>query len=130
MAGEKINLPPFINEQSLSKPIMKLYPILLFLLVIVSHSASAMTVSLADEEDVQFVSLSGKIMPGDAERIAKIVIDFKKRTGYLIKAFRVDSAGGDINEALKIAALVRGLYGSVKVINDRYCASSLSDFLE
>lgn len=83
-----------------------------------------MTVTIDREEDIQFVLLSGRVTPGDAERIAKVVIDFARKSGYLLKAFRVDSAGGDVDEAIRIATLVRGLYGSVKVVNNRYCASS------
>jgi hypothetical protein len=97
---------------------------LTLLLCFFVQSAYSMDVTLEREEDIQFILMSGRIAPGDAERLAKVAIDFARKSGYPLKAFRVDSAGGDVNEAIRIATIVRGLYGSVKVVNNRYCASS------
>lgn len=94
------------------------------LIVFLSLPAMALEVFVDRDDDVQFIHLRGSISPGDAEKISAALVHYWRNSGLLLKVFRVDSRGGDVNEAIKIAGLIRGVYGSVKVINGKYCASS------
>jgi hypothetical protein len=104
---------------------MRLLPILLVVVLnLIASSSFAASVTLEKDGSLQFVLLSGPLEIGDAERVVDVVRDFAKKNDQLMNIFRLDSAGGNVGEAIRIATLVRGLYGSVKVANGRYCASS------
>lgn len=84
----------------------------------------------ADDLDVS-LTLSGEITPGDAEKIAAHFLAVKPfspatRTYYFPNALYLNSPGGDVVEALRIADLVRSLGLTVVVVPDGkgVCASS------
>lgn len=62
--------------------------------------------------------LSGEIRPGDAEIIA---LTLEKNT---IVALKLNSMGGDVMEAMKIAQLIKGTHLMTSVTPGGFCASS------
>lgn len=72
-----------------------------------------------DIEDRQ-ANLIGEIRSGDAERLASLVASEKKTVFRLM----INSAGGDLLEAMRIKDLVNGLHIDVQVAKGGYCVSA------
>lgn len=70
-------------------------------------------------EEKYVLSLSGTIAPGDAERLAAYFM-----TQKVITAIHLNSPGGDLKEALRIAELVKNAGVRVSVKGGSICASS------
>lgn len=91
------------------------------------HSAEA--TSVIQDDGMGRLSFSGDIQPGDAERIVSALVAIKpvfKDVYILPTALEINSKGGDVKEALKIASLVKATFLNVHVIPDGrgVCASS------
>lgn len=67
------------------------------------------------------LALSGEIKTGDAKKLLALLLDPKSpgRVGLT-----VNSPGGSVDEAIKIAKLVKSLYMDVRVKSNGYCASA------
>ena len=90
---------------------------ILSLLLSGCHSASFaadITVRLSN------IQLSGEIVPGDAERMAVALSQSK----FDLRQLTVNSMGGNVREALRIAGLVRGTHLEVIVEKNGFCVSS------
>jgi len=97
-----------------------------FSLLLVTNNVHSLDIK-ADRDgpsDAEYVLMSGRIVPGDAERLAAFIVDYGKRTDSLARAFRIQSEGGDVAEAIKIGSLIKGLFGTIKVQGNKVCASS------
>ena len=75
------------------------------------------------------LTLSGQINPGDAERAVRVFLSVEpimKDVHLLPDALEVNSKGGDVREAIKIASLVKATYMNVTVKSGgrSVCASS------
>ena len=75
------------------------------------------------------LTLSGQINPGDAERAVLTILSIQpimKGVYLLPSSFVVDSKGGDVREAIRIASLVKAAYMDVRVRSRGrgVCASS------
>ena len=90
--------------------------LLLITLTLIGHPALSADYAL---EKKYVVSLSGKITPGDAERLAAYFM-----TQRVINTIYLNSPGGDLNEALRIAELVKSGGVRVSVKSGSICASS------
>lgn len=81
----------------------------------ISSSCMALDISISKHE----LSLSGEIIAGDAERVAKAMYSND------ITSLVVNIPGGDVSEALKIASLVKGSLIRLRVAGKGgYCASA------
>lgn len=77
--------------------------------------------------DLFNIRLSGTIVSGDAERIVAEIAAIQPigRDNYLLPfMLTVDSQGGDVDEALRLAALVKVAHLEVVVPNRGVCASA------
>jgi hypothetical protein len=75
------------------------------------------------------IALTGEIVKGDAEHLAETIAKIPPIAGkfYLLpETLMLNSEGGDVNEALKIASLTKALYLNTAIAPDGYgvCASS------
>ena len=91
--------------------------------------SSAEATSVVQMDDIGTVVFSGEIQSGDAERIAAALIAIKpafKDVYVLPHSLEINSKGGDVKEALKVAALVKATFLHVNVISRGrgVCASS------
>lgn len=94
---------------------------------VLGHSAQA--ASVIQNNEMGTLSFSGDIQSGDAERIVAVLLAIKpiyKDFYVLPNALEINSKGGDVNEALKIASLVKATFMNVHVIpsGQGVCASS------
>lgn len=80
-----------------------------------------------DDMETQ-ITLSGEIAPGDAERLARIFLSIKPQGGayFYPSSVYLDSPGGDVGEATRLAQLVRTLGLRVATVpgGKGVCASS------
>jgi hypothetical protein len=67
-----------------------------------------------------FFLLSGEIQKGDADKLAKVFIQYAGFEGLLT----LDSPGGDVEEALRIASFVKALHLQTRVAGGGTCASA------
>ena len=65
--------------------------------------------------------LSGEIVEGDLKRLVQLLADPKSIGTF---SLGLNSPGGSVNEAVRIAKLVQALYISVHVLPDSVCASA------
>lgn len=65
------------------------------------------------------IHIDGKIVSGDAERLAILM---SKMPG--VAYFRVNSEGGNVEEATKMASLIEGTHAPLSVRNGGICASA------
>ncbi|HEU0219307.1 MAG TPA: hypothetical protein VFQ98_00710 [Gallionella sp.] len=70
------------------------------------------------------LTISGVIVQGDAQRFADFVNQSPKDAWIALKRVRLDSPGGDVLEAMKLAEILHGLYPSMWVTRGKRCASS------
>lgn len=70
------------------------------------------------------INIIGEIRPGDAERVAQSAIEQVTRNRKKISSVFVNSPGGDVDEAIRIADLVKGMKPNVVVEKGGICASS------
>jgi hypothetical protein len=67
-----------------------------------------------------FISVVGLITTGDADKLINVLRMQKYGLGYI----DLDSPGGDVAEAIKMAEIIKPLYPNVRVAPGRYCASA------
>ncbi len=70
-------------------------------------------------ENDRFIYLDGEISPGDAEHLASLSVEMKRPM-----VLYINSPGGDVLEAMRIAQLVKGLHVAVMPEKGGLCASS------
>ena len=70
------------------------------------------------------LNIVGEIRPGDAERVAQSAIEQVTKNRKKIDSVWLNSPGGDVAEAIRIADLVSGIKPYVYVANGGVCASS------
>jgi hypothetical protein len=66
------------------------------------------------------VSLAGTIVKGDAEKLRTVIGAQRFGLGSIV----LDSPGGEVDEAIRMADLVRPLFVAVTVAPGRFCASA------
>jgi len=86
--------------------------------VLLTHVPNARSAEFNSIEDSGYIELKGEIKEGDAERLAKAMAD------HATTGLHLNSRGGDVNEAIRIATLVREARSEVQVSNRGICASS------
>jgi hypothetical protein len=69
------------------------------------------------------ISLTGEIVPGDAEAL-KSLIKKANDTGKLVASIRLDSEGGNLGEAVEIAAVVQFGKLNTVIVSNAKCASA------
>lgn len=84
----------------------------------VTHAAD-----IALRPDRIAISISGKIEPGDYRRLATLLIASKPRFAFL-SAVHLDSPGGDVREAMKIARLLERSFTVTFIDKGSVCASA------
>lgn len=94
--------------------------------LLMCFSAWGATISI---DEIGRLRLSGEIVPGDTERIIGKVLAINPivgRTYLLPSSIWIDSPGGDIREAMRLASLVKAAYLNVTVVpgGKGVCASS------
>ena len=67
--------------------------------------------------------LSGRIEPGDADRLSSIILE-ANRANKLVSGVRLNSQGGDLVEGLKLINVVRTAKIATVVPNNATCASA------
>ena len=100
---------------------MKQHKFLFFLLAYITLSffyTSAWAAEIQIERRMNVI-FRGEIKPGDAEQFASLVGDRP-----LINKLSIDSPGGDLVEAMRIAELVKKLHITVEVAVDGHCVSA------
>lgn len=65
------------------------------------------------------VNINGQIKQGDAERVASLIGKLKS-----VSIFRVQSLGGNVDEAIKIASLIEGAQANFMINKGELCASA------
>lgn len=73
------------------------------------------------------IEFTGDIMPGDAEKIISVILEKKPfyNNDYLYPfQLSINSRGGDLNEAKKIALFIKATHLRVNVLSQGICASS------
>lgn len=68
------------------------------------------------------INISGEFKQGDAEHLASLLEKFKKYK--IISTLDINSPGGNLQEAMRLAKLVNGLHVEVKVPKGGYCISA------
>ncbi len=112
-----------------------LFPAVSLATMIVSTPAAAITVGFADShgrpiqavEDQPMIMLSGVIEPGDADKLERFIyINQKSLRTYPQERIVVylNSPGGDVEEAKKIAVTLREIMADARVYSNMVCASS------
>ena len=78
-----------------------------------------------------FITMTGEIALGDADRLAAIFVAVKPFANVYIypNTLRLNSPGGDVSEAIRIADLVKTLGISVVTVADGQGACASSCFL-
>src|SRR5882762_7562447 len=103
---------------------------LCFLSFILAHPVAALEIAYSSTNPFdgstmngEGLLLNGEIMPGDYEHLLEVIRNdpgrFWNSTGFILS-----SPGGDIQEAVRIASLVKGTYSLVTVGRTAPCASS------
>ena len=69
------------------------------------------------------VSIEGRIVKGDADKLLT-VIRTQKRDSLPLTQIELDSPGGDVAEAIKIAETIKDLYLETRVKSAKSCASA------
>lgn len=90
----------------------------------VASSAQSLDVTFENDGEIEFLMLSGEIVPGDAEKVARAIAEQAQRSDPFTTAVRISSMGGSVLEAMKIGSLMKGFYASVKVVKGGYCVSA------
>jgi hypothetical protein len=90
----------------------------LFVLISLFGVTSIWAAEIQIEKKIN-VTFRGEIKPGDAEQFASVIAD---RT--LINKLSIDSPGGDLLEAMRIAELVKKLHITVEVAKGGHCVSA------
>jgi ATP-dependent protease ClpP protease subunit len=70
------------------------------------------------------IILSGQIFAGDAEKLTRTLLAPLPDKPFLIAEIVLDSEGGDLNEAVRIASLIKGLHLDTRVRGGGRCASA------
>lgn len=108
---------------------MKLKPVLACLLLLIACLAEGATIEYMPSElfpqtsnlNIKDLVLSGEIKTGDAKKLLAMLLDPKSPGGV---GLTVNSPGGSVAEAIKIAKLVKSLYMDVRVKSSGHCASA------
>lgn len=91
------------------------------------HAPSVAATFMADDLGVT-ITMTGEITSGDAERLASIFVSVKPIGTYYFypNSLWINSPGGDVAEAIRIADLVKTVGLSVATVTDGkgFCASS------
>lgn len=99
-----------------------------FALALVGAQASAAAATFSTDDLGISITMTGEITPGDAERLASIFMAVKPIANYYPypNSLYINSPGGDVSEAIRIAELVKTLGISVATVPDGrgVCASS------
>jgi hypothetical protein len=113
--------PIVLQTPAIYRPGRALALATIFHLVASAHAASLSTVTLKDGKVT--VHLSGEILLGDADELTKI-IKLANDGGRIVSGIRLNSPGGNISEAAKLAEIIRyGKIGTV-VAAGATCASA------
>jgi ATP-dependent protease ClpP protease subunit len=92
------------------------------LLLVLAFLVTALTPAVVHAADVFLekfrLNIVGEIRPGDAERVAQSAIDQVTKNRKKIASVWVNSPGGDVAEAIRIADLVSGMKPDVYVAPD------------
>jgi hypothetical protein len=91
-------------------------------LTLSSASAATFTVT-SSKENKTVVSLNGKILEGDGDKL-KEIIKSENRAIRLVSGMRFNSPGGLLLEGVKLAAIIRYAKISTIVANGARCASA------
>jgi hypothetical protein len=98
------------------------------LLLVLAFLVTAITPAVGHAADVFLekfrLNIVGEIRPGDAERVAQSAIEQVTKNRKKIASIWVNSPGGDVAEAIRIADLVSGMKPDVYVAKGGVCASS------
>jgi hypothetical protein len=70
------------------------------------------------------ITMSGPIVSGDTKRFLEFIQQNPKDSWFGLKRIRLDSPGGDVLEAMKLANVLTDLYPSIWVSQGKKCASS------
>lgn len=100
---------------------MKQHKLLVFLLAYITLSFFYTSVWAAEihvEKKINVV-FRGEIKKGDAERFAEIVGEMP-----MISRLSIDSTGGDLTEAMRIAELISKLHLTIEVAKGGHCVSA------
>ena len=84
-------------------------------LALVSEPAAALDLSYSQRspgfgEVASQLTISGPIMIGDAERFQAFLRREPQDAWFALNDVRLESPGGDIEEAMRLATILRGLY--------------------
>jgi len=108
---------------SLSEVKMKMiyhYLISALVLIQVCLPRQVYAIDIIDNPNINgFINLSGEIKPKDAEKLAVYY-----KTNNIAKSIFIDSPGGDLIEAIRIAEIVQLLQLQVVVPKGKYCTSA------
>lgn len=97
--------------------------IAVILCAVPSASSAATLKSVATKDGKTIVLLSGEITEGDADTL-KASIKSANDTGKLVSGIRLNSPGGNLLEALKLADVVRFAKVATNVAGNATCASA------
>ena len=108
---------------------LKKLKLALMLIACIGAHLTTAAASFTIENGGTIITMTGEIEPGDAERLVSIFLAVKPIGKYYFpypKAISLNSPGGDVAEAIRIAELVKTLGLSVFTIPDGkgFCASS------
>lgn|GEM_PF-1849620 len=93
------------------------------LLAGLTTSAFAMKIGFDSQHAWQLI-LSGSTVAGDAEKLARTLLAPLPDKPFLAAEIVLNSEGGDLNEAVRIATLIKGLHLDTRVRGGDRCASA------
>jgi hypothetical protein len=94
---------------------------IVFLIACFSLAAKAADMYIDNEKFG--INISGEIRQGDAEHFVSLIENENKRN-RIIQSLYINSSGGDLQEAMRLAKLVNGLHIDVRVTDGGYCVSA------
>lgn len=103
----------------------KLSVMLLLVVALTMQSAPASALKMeADKARPWRFYLSGQVNAGDAERFVRILLEPLAEKPLLLSELILASPGGNLEEALRLATLVKGLHLDTRVRADGICSSA------
>ncbi|HEX5327813.1 MAG TPA: hypothetical protein VFW75_14180, partial [Acetobacteraceae bacterium] len=77
---------------------------------------------IPDRAGIVLITATGPIIPGDTNRLMRLIGRFPPNERIL--ALALDSPGGNLAEAVRLATLIRGARSTVAVFSGRKCVSA------
>lgn len=105
--------------------VRRLLTLMLLSVALAGASASALALKIeGDRERSWRLSLAGPINAGDAERFVRTLLEPLADKPLLVSEVVLNSPGGNLSEALRLASLIRGMHLDTRIRSGGFCSSA------